>query len=163
MPLSIHLSIHFLAAVLVGYLAGCYFKKKSIALVAAVMGGFFIDLDHVLEYFFYYGLNFNLNYFLAGREFLLSNKIHLLFHAWEYIPVLLLASYLLRKRKNIAIFILTLCVAGSLHLISDVFINKYPFKFYSIGYRASRNFLSVNLLSPEQYQKDLESKEYLGI
>jgi hypothetical protein len=163
MPLSIHLSIHFLVAILVGYLAGRYFKKRSITFIAAITGGFFIDLDHVLEYFFYYGLHFNLNYFLAGREFLLSNKIHLFFHAWEYIPILFLVSYLLRKRKNLAIFILALCIAGTFHLISDVFINKYPFKFYSISYRASQNFLSVNLLSPEQYKKDLESKEYLGI
>ncbi|MHB8903924.1 MAG: hypothetical protein ACYC40_02390, partial [Patescibacteria group bacterium] len=121
MPLSIHLSIHFLVAVLIGYLANRYFKKKPITFIAAILGGFFIDLDHVLEYFLYYGWHFNLNYFLAGREFLLSNKIHLFFHAWEYIPVLLLAAYLLRKRKNLAIFILIFCIAGSFHLISDVF------------------------------------------
>ena len=163
MPLSIHLSIHFLVAVLVGYSASLYFKKRSITFIAAIIGGFFIDLDHVLEYFLYYGPHFNLNYFLTGREFLLSDKIHLFFHAWEYIPILLLVSYFLRKRRNLAIFVFTLCLAGSFHLVSDVFINKYPFKFYSISYRASQNFLSSNLLSPEQYQKDLESKEYLGI
>jgi len=163
MPLPLHLSIHFIVAILVGLLAGCYFKKMPLAIIAAVIGGFFIDLDHVLEYFFYYGPHFNLSYFLEGRQFLLSNHIYLIFHAWEYIPILLLIAYLLRKRRTLAIFIFTLCLAGSIHLVSDVFINGYPVKFYSISYRASQNFSTLKLISPEEYQKNLELKQKLGI
>jgi len=162
MPLPLHLAIHFFVAVLVGYLAGRYFKKMSLAMVAAIMGGFFIDLDHVLEYFFYYGLHFNLTYFLEGRQFILSNTVYLIFHAWEYIPLLLLIAYLLRKKRALSIFIFTLCLAGAVHLVSDVFINDYPFKFYSISYRASQHFSTPKLISPEQYQKNLNSKIKLG-
>ena len=163
MPLSIHLTIHFLVALLVGYLAGRYFKKMSIALIAGILGGFFIDLDHLLEYFFYYGYHFNLSYFLEGREFLLSDKIHLIFHAWEYVPILFLIAYLLRKKRTLAIFIFTLSLAGFFHIFSDVYINKYPFKFYSISYRASQNFSTPKLITEEDYQKNLETRKNLGI
>lgn len=163
MPLSIHLTIHFLVALLVGYLAGLYFKKMSLALMAGVIGGFFIDLDHLLEYFFYYGYHFNLSYFLEGREFLLSDKIHLIFHAWEYAPLLFLIAYLLRKKRSLAIFICTLSLAGFFHIFSDVFINRYPLKFYSISYRASQNFSTPKLISAEDYQENLKTRKYLGI
>lgn len=163
MPLSIHLTIHFLVAILAGYFVGGYFKKMSLALIAAIIGGFFIDLDHFLEYFLYYGYHFNLTYFLEGREFLLNDKIHLFFHAWEYAPILFIIAYLLRKRKNLAIFIFTLGLAGSLHLFSDVFINQYPFKFYSIGYRASQDFSTQKLITVKDYQKNIETRKYLGI
>lgn len=163
MPLSLHLLIHFAVALLVGYFTGRYFKNILLTIIAALIGGFFIDLDHVLEYFLYYGLHFNLNYFLEGREFLLSDKIHLFFHAWEYIPLLFLIAYLLKKRKSLAIFIFTLCLAGSFHLISDVFINHYPPKFYSLSYRISQNFSTSKLLSSEDYQKSLELKQKITI
>lgn len=163
MPLSIHLAIHFLVAILVGLIVGHYSKKMPLAIIAALIGGFFIDLDHVLEYFFYYGLHFNLSYFLEGRQFLLSNKIYLIFHAWEYAPILFLIAWFLRKKRSLAIFIFALGLAGSVHLISDVLINQYPPKFYSLSYRALQVFSTSNLISQEEYQKNIELKNKLGI
>ena len=163
MPLALHLSIHFLVAIIVGCITGLYFKKLPYALIAALIGGFFIDIDHVIEYYIYYGPHFNLSYFLDGRQFLMSDKIYLIFHAWEYAPILFLIAWLLRKRKALAIFIFTLALAGTVHLVSDVLINHYPLKFYSISYRTNQNFSTPNLLTSEEYQKNIEAKGRLGI
>ncbi|MCX6797909.1 MAG: hypothetical protein NTX66_01660, partial [Candidatus Falkowbacteria bacterium] len=124
--------------------------------------GCLIDFDHVLEYFFVYGLNFNLLNFLAGKQFLRSDKIYIVFHAWEWLVVLSGLVYLLRKRRLIKIFLVTLILAMFIHLISDVFINRFPIKFYSISYRYVHNFSAPELLSPEQWAKNLELKKTLS-
>lgn len=163
MPLPIHLLIHFLLAIFVGYLVGRHFKKIGLGILIGFLGGFLIDLDHVLEYFLVYGLHFNLVYFLQGREFLISNQIHLWFHAWEYVPILLFFACLLKKNKIILTILVTLALAISVHLLSDSIINKFPPKFYSLIYRAEANFSALKLISPEDYQKNQELKLKLGL
>ena len=63
MPLALHLGIHFALAVLSGYLLGSYFNNKKLGVIFGILGGFLIDLDHVLEYFLVFGPSFNLQYF----------------------------------------------------------------------------------------------------
>jgi hypothetical protein len=166
LSLPVHLSIHFLMAVLSGLLIGLCFKKEidwRLALLAGILGGFLIDIDHVLEYFFVFGPTFNLSYFIEGREFLVSDKIRLVFHGFEYFPLLLFFSYLFRRKKNLSIFLLTLAFALFVHLISDSFINNYPPRNYSIIYRASKGFSAPALLSVEQYSNNLELKAWFGL
>lgn len=163
MPLYIHLTIHFVIALLAGYLIGSFFKEKRRGIIFGILGGFFIDLDHVLEYFFVFGPHFNLLYFFESRQFLISEKIILVFHAWEYVPLFLLLAYLLRKWKNVKVAFITLAFAGSLHLVSDIFINGYYFRYYSLIYRYQQEFLAPNLLPSAIYQKNLDYKEELGI
>ncbi len=162
-PLSLHLFIHFILAVLAGLLVGHYFDKEKLGIIAGVLGGFLIDLDHVLEYFFTFGLHFNLNYFLTGRGFLISNKIFLVFHAWEYIPILLIIAWLLRRRKNISIFLLALTFGAIVHMTSDCFLNNYPPRNYSIIYRAVKRFDASLLLNPSQREWNMELKRELSL
>lgn len=162
-PLPLHLFIHLILAVSVGYLIGRAYQRVPLGLVAGVLGGFFIDLDHVLEYLLFYGLRFNLIHFLDGREFLASNQIHLWFHAWEYFPVLILLAWWCRRQTTIKVFILALAVGGLIHLTSDSVINEYPLRNYSLIYRWQHNFSAPGLLSPSQYQKYLESRQWLGL
>jgi len=163
MPLSLHLLIHFSLAVLSGYFVGHWYKNVKLGVVLGIIGGFLIDLDHVFEYFLFYGLNFNLTYFLEGREFLLSDKIHLFLHAWEYIVLFSFLIIIFRKRKLIKFILITLLFAGTVHLITDCFINNYPPKNYSLIYRAKQNFLMPKILSSEQYQNNIEERKKLGI
>lgn len=163
MPLYIHLSIHFILAVLVGLFFGWRFKKKKLGLLMGIIGGFFIDLDHVLEYFMVYGLTFNFQYFIESRQFLISDKIRIYFHAWEYFPVLIFLGWFFRKRPNLKVIFFTLAFAGAIHLTSDVFINKYGFKYYSIYYRYLNHFSAPLLLSPFEYQMNQYYKAELGI
>jgi len=163
MPLALHLSLHLIIALAVGYTFGRYFKNVTLGLIAGFVGGFFIDLDHILEYFLTLPWPFHLTYFLQGREILISDKIRLWFHAWEYLPVLLLAAWLLRRRRKLTVFLLTVAVAAGVHLLSDSLINAYPLKFYSLSYRASVNFSAARLLPPEKYQENLKDKAELGL
>jgi riboflavin transporter FmnP len=163
MPLPLHLAIHFFLAVLSGYLVGRRFNKIEIGIIAGILGGFFIDFDHILEYFLFFGPHFNLVYFLQGREFLLTDKIYIWFHAWEYIPILLFVAWLWRSKKTVATFILALTLAGAVHLVTDSFINEYQFRNYSLIYRQRIGFSASRLLNPAQYEKYRESRRELGL
>ena len=163
LALPLHLSIHFFMAVLSGLIFGLIFKKVRLGLIAGILGGFLIDLDHVLEYFFVFGLKFNLIDFLNGRQFLTSDKLWLIFHGYEYFPLLIVSSYLLRKKKALSFFLITLAFAGFVHLVSDSYINNFPLKNYSIIYRASKNFSTPELLRPEQWERNLKAKAELGM
>jgi hypothetical protein len=163
MPLYIHLFIHFILAVLVGFYFGGIMKKKWLGVLIGILGGFLIDIDHVLEYFLVYGLQFNFQYFIESRQFLTSDKIRIYFHAWEYFPLLLILSWLFRRQKYIKFILLTLAFAGLVHLVTDVFINGYKLRYYSIYYRYINNFSTPRLLSPADYQLNLDYKTELGI
>jgi len=163
MPLTLHLFIHFSLAVLTGYICGRIFKDVYLGLLAGLLAGFFIDLDHVLEYFLVFGPSFNLQYFLESRQFLLSDKIRLYFHAWELALLLLVGAWFFRHRQKAKLFLITLALAGTVHLISDVFINNYNFKYYSLVYRYQKGFAAEKLLSPAAYQLNQEYKKELGI
>lgn len=161
--LALHITIHFVLAVLVGLAVGSYFKKPWLGIIAGIMGGFLIDLDHVLEYFFIFGPHFNFIYFMEGRQFLVSNKILLIFHGWEYAVVILAAAWFLRRRRNIYIFLLALACGGIIHLASDCVLNNYPPRNYSIVYRASQGFSASTLLNPEQQAWYDELRQELGL
>ncbi len=163
MPLSIHLFIHFSLAVLSGYLAGKYFKNIKLGILTGIVGGFLIDMDHVLEYLLVFNFHFNILYFLEGRQFLTSDQLHLWFHAWEYVPVLTLIGLLFRKKKIIKIIFFTLAFSMAVHLATDMVINRCSFNFYTLTYRAQHNFSARELMSPESYQKNEDLKMKLGI
>jgi membrane-bound metal-dependent hydrolase YbcI (DUF457 family) len=163
MPLPLHLLIHFVLAVLVGFLIGKHCKKVELGIIVALAGGFLIDIDHLLEYFLVFGFNFNLEYFLEGREFLVSNQIHLWFHAWEYVILLLSLAWLFKKSKVLETILVVLAFSIFIHLLTDSLINHYQLKYYSIFYRQELNFAAEKLLSPEEYFKNLELKQKLGI
>jgi len=161
--LPLHIFIHFIFAVLIGYLVGSHYQRLRLGIVAGIIGGFLIDLDHVLEYFLVYGPHFNIVYLFEGRQFLSSNQIHLWFHGWEYIPVILMAAWLLRRKKAVSIFLSAMILGASLHLITDCLINQYPLRNYSLSYRYSQNFSASKILSAAQYQKYIQDRQYFGM
>jgi hypothetical protein len=153
LPLPLHLFIHLFLALALGYLLGRHFKKVWLGLIFGFLGGFLIDLDHVLEYFFVFGPHFNLAYFIEGRQFLTSDRIRLIFHAWEYLPVLVLVALVFKRRKTFQAIVITIAVTASVHLLTDSFLNNYPLEYYAIFHRAENNYSAAQLLSPVQYEK----------
>lgn len=162
-PLPFHLLIHLALAILVGFFCGRRFKQIKLGIIIGFIGGFLIDLDHVLEYLIFFNWRFNFLDFIAGRQFLLSDQIHLWFHAWEYVIVLLLGAWVFKKYKTAQLVLFTLALAISVHILSDSVINNFPLKYYSLSYRAEMNFAAEKLLSPEEYLKNLELKRELGL
>ncbi len=163
MPLTIHLLIHLSLAILTGYLAGKYFKRLELGILCGFIGGFLIDFDHVLEYFLVYGFSFDLMYFLQGRQFLISDQVRIWFHAWEYLPMLLLLAFIFRKKQTIKVVLITLALAGSVHLLSDSVINRQSLQFYSLINRASVDFSAKDLMRPEEYELNQKWKREMGL
>lgn len=162
-PLPLHLSIHFLLALLSGLLAGYYFRERLVSILAGIAAGFLIDLDHVLEYLLVFKGRFNFQYFFEGRQFLTSEQLHLWFHAWELVPLLLIIAWLFRRQRVVKIIAVTMAFAGAVHLATDLVINQVPPKFYLLSYRASQDFQMKNLMTADVYQENLELKAELGI
>lgn len=160
MELSIHLFIHLLLSLFSGFIVWKIWKLPLPSFVSALIGGVFIDIDHLLDYVFAFGLIFNLESFLWGSQFLESDKLYVLLHAWEYVIILLILTLILRSKtaKSVA---LALVLGIFFHLGTDVLINGLPAKSYSIIYRIKSGFDLKYLVTEKHYQKHLEQKSLL--
>ena len=157
MSLTFHLAIHLFFSLLAGFLAWRIWKKPIVSFLGGVAGGFFVDLDHLIDYFLAFGTNFKLDYFLSGYQFLKSDKIYVLFHGWEYVIILLLLVWGLKSRILRSVF-LSIALGLFFHLSTDIIIDGLPAKSYSLAYRASRGFDLKELVYPDHWQKHKSEK-----
>lgn len=149
MRLSFHLFIHFFTCLIVAFFSTVILSIPFLySLIASLIGGVFIDLDHLIDYFLAFGFKYNLSYFLSGYQFLKSNKSYILFHSYELVFFLILLAFILH------LYILAVVGLSILfHLITDLFINKLTIKFYFLFYRLKKNFNLKYLLSVNDYKK----------
>lgn len=140
----VHITLSAIAAAICIYMSRRVKKKLrrelySVIILGAILGGFFIDLDHLIDYVMAFGLNFNINLFLTGEMFAQLGKIHVFFHAWEYVLIL---WFLVYKTKNVKLkyFFLSLSLGMLSHLIFDTYVNEVSLLGYSIIYRMIHNF-----------------------
>jgi hypothetical protein len=162
MDIISHEIIHFLLSLLAGIIVWRIYKKPLAAFVAAVLAGFFVDLDHFIDYFLAFGLNFRLDYFVRGYQFLLSDMFYILFHGWEYILFFMIIFILSKSKVGKTIF-LSLALGLFFHLSADVFINHIPAKSYSITFRSVHHFAIWDLIGSENYQKHLFEKKTINL
>jgi len=113
--------------------------KSSKSALSVIALSYAIDLDHLVDYFAYYGVTFNLSEFLSGIYFELTRRAYVPFHAWEWVIALAFLSY---KKGWKSVFTLIL-FALLPHLIYDS-ITVGSIVFYSIIYRASSGFINLN-------------------
>ncbi len=106
------------------------------------IGGFLIDLDHFIDYYLAFGLNWNWRYFEKGYSFLKLDKIYVLFHGWEYVIILVLLVFLFRN-KCLKMIFLSLALGVFFHLVTDVIIDDVPIRSYSLNYRIKHEFKIV--------------------
>ncbi len=143
-----------------GYLVWKVWRKPVPSFLAGFLGGVFIDLDHLLDYFLAFGFSFNLSYFLQGYEFLKSDKIYVIFHGWEYLVVLVVLVLLIKSNLWLKSAILALFLGSFFHLLVDVTINHgMTFKSYSLSYRMLNNFDLQKIVTTEHYKRHLLQKE----
>lgn len=180
MSLFLHELTHLTLSLLAGYIAWkiFYLKNKKnlfISFLTGLIGGFFIDLDHLFDYFLAFGFRFRLDYFLKGYQFLKSDKIYIPLHSFEIVIILFIIYYLLsigyknflrfKNFKNFKNFITlkTLIFAFSLsllfHIAFDIVENELPPSTYSFIYRISKNFELKNLVYLDHYPYHLEQKK----
>lgn len=139
----LHELIHIAWSILAGYIAwSVYGKKKHTlvpALIWALVGGFWIDLDHLIDYFLTFGVLFDLSRFLQSEQFVVSGKTYVLFHAWEYLFILLGALFFVKKQKTKTV-LLALLLGTLSHLVIDTLSYSFPIAYYSILYRILDGF-----------------------
>ena len=115
-----------------------YFKTKSIKLfLLTLITTYLIDLDHLVDYFLYYGLRFNFTEFLSFKYVTETSSAVIPFHGWEWVAMLGLLAWQERKFSSIKAAV----ALGALsHLIWDSY-GIGSILFYSIFYRVINEFI----------------------
>ncbi len=112
-------------------------KSKSPKKVAILyLATYFIDLDHLIEYFQYYGLHFDLLEFFELDFFRALGKAILPLHGWEWV---LLLFFIGRRKKWKSVYWAVALGFGA-HLLWDTLSNGFPAAFYFISWRAGNGF-----------------------
>ena len=106
-----------------------------------LIGAIFIDIDHFIDYFLYYGLSFNPIKFFK-LEYLASEKAYVFFHSWELFAIMFSLSIIFNLNY---LFFFSLGVA--IHLSCDSLYRVKPL-FYCLIYRAYHNF-NARKICPE--------------
>lgn len=133
------LSYHVLSTVM--FASSVYAATRSAGYVCiVVLGGLFIDLDHLIDYFLYLK-KFAVMHLVRGT-FMRSGKVYLFLHSWEIIAAGLLASVLLHHYAAYLFF-----ASLAMHLGIDN-AQRGGLKFYFLLYRVSKRF-DLGLIAPE--------------
>ena len=107
------------------------FKKtnsmKLLALVILVT--YMIDIDHLIDYFIFYGFTFNFSDFLRGSQFV-TDKALIILHGWEYVILILYLS----KNRRLKWVAFSIILGYIPHLILDT-LNVGDVKLYILSYR----------------------------
>ena len=101
--------------------------------ILSIAGGIFIDIDHFIDYFLFFGPRFDLKCFLA-HEYQMSGRCYVFFHSWELLGLLWLFAL------PFAI-VLPFAAGMTLHMLIDTFISHRSNPLYlSLIYRAVNRF-----------------------
>ncbi|MBN2120855.1 MAG: hypothetical protein JW734_07370 [Candidatus Omnitrophica bacterium] len=133
--ISVHAGTSVIGAVLI-----YFFYKNPFYILSFFIGSIFIDLDHFIDYFLYYGFRFNLRKFV-GVEYLASGKVYMFIHSWEILIILLSVSLIFRLD-----YLFFFSIGMSIHLLIDTFHEIRPL-FYSIFFRMHKKF-NAHVLCP---------------
>lgn len=162
MSLFFHLSIHVIFSVLVGFAVWKIWKKPLWSFASAIASGVFVDLDHLIDYFIAFGMDFRMDYFLRSYQFLKTDKIYVILHGWEYV-IILFAALLFLKSQKAKTAVAALALGLFFHLGVDTLLNQVPARSYFLLYRVKHKFDIEKLLSWERYEEHTERGKSVGI
>lgn len=135
--ISQRLLLHEIGHVIIALPFGYYLWKRSKSYSYLAIYFFvtvFMDIDHLFDYWRYYGFGFDPILFLGLGYFEGPGRAFVPFHAWEWIIISLVLFKKLQK-----IIILTCALSMLSHLIWDS-LNVGSVLFYSIIYRGFEGF-----------------------
>ncbi len=127
---------HFSLSIIVGIIVG-YFCHDFWAVGLALVGGFFIDGDHLIDYFINRGFKLNSADFFSGKHFVTSGKVYVFAHGFEYAIIFIALGFIF---PNLGWLFLSLGFSNLLHLLYDTVMNGAVWPTYFISYRAAKNF-----------------------
>jgi len=135
-----HMLIHFLLATIACYAVYFLFRDPR-AVVICFAAAILCDLDHIFEFWAAYGFTLNPIKFwkvtLSKRNYFKeTGKVHLFFHGWEYIIIVMIAGAVTSK-YNLAV---SFSLGYGLHLLWDqVNFGKHALS-YSLLFRLQQDF-----------------------
>ncbi len=119
-------------------------KSRDIrTLFISLLFGVLIDLDHLFDYFYATRrLTFNAGDFFKTRYWKISGRIFVIFHAFEYLPLVFFFWQGMKGRK----WAVAATSAMSVHLVADHLVNELqPFGYFLI-YRIAHRFRAAEIL-----------------
>lgn len=159
MDLVFHLSLHVLTALIAGYIVWRFWRMSTLSFISAFFGAVLIDLDHVIDYFFAFGLSFDLFSFVQGNQFAKNDKIYVLFHGWEYVILLAIVAWLIKRNIKLKVTIVALTLGAFFHLLIDTSINDgMTLRGYSVIYRSANKYEMEKIVTTEHYSEHLLNK-----
>lgn len=133
---------HLSLSLLIGYACFKFFKRIS-GFVPALLSGFFVDFDHLIDYFIHKGLSFDVSNFISGRHYHETNTSYIFFHSWELVLFLGVLTYYSKKKY----FWCPLVLGLTFHLLWDYLTNPvhwYTYFFtarYLLGFALDKLFV----------------------
>ena len=151
--LVVDLSLHFFITMSFAVLIYVWTKKISWS-VMVITGGILIDTDHFLDHFLHLD-KWNLTSFLHGH-FAASNKLYLIFHAWEVVISLALLGLLWP-------ILLPLALGMAEHLTIDTLMHfrRSPLSYF-ILYRWKHRF-SYDKINYYMFLKQMKNLKNAGL
>ncbi|MCX6812240.1 MAG: hypothetical protein NTW79_01265 [Candidatus Berkelbacteria bacterium] len=128
--------IHFVLSVAIGLVVG-KLTGNFWAVPLAIASGFFLDADHLIDYFIHRGWKFNINDFFSGKHFDDSGKVYVFFHGFEFAIILIVLSLIF---PNLGWLFFSLGFANLFHLFYDTFCNGAVWPTYFLTFRIAKNF-----------------------
>ncbi|MHB8620241.1 MAG: hypothetical protein ACYDAG_11855 [Chloroflexota bacterium] len=122
-------------------------RTVAVSLVFGVL----IDIDHLFDYFYAERKpRFSPREFLRTRYWRKSGRLFLLFHGFEYLPLVYLVWQSMRGRR----WALAATSAMSIHLLADHLVNGLRPLGYFVSYRAAHRFRAAELLDFEAMARE---------
>lgn len=160
MNLFFHELIHLLLSLFAGYLAWLI-SGNPYTFAFGLLGGFFVDIDHLIDYYLAFGLKFNLSYFLKGYQFLKSDKIYIFFHSWELVFILFTLSYF-GGPSPFGRNLMSFALAYLFHIYFDSLINHLkPFSYFLLV-RSINKFEIKSLVTTKHYKTHAMEKKTIA-
>lgn len=138
----IDIAAHFIFSLVIGFIFWKIFEGKNKKILVwclffALLSGFFVDIDHLFDYYKTYGFVWNFQLFLAEDYFVKTDYV--LFHGFEYVFILgIIAFFVENKIKRL--FFMISAVSLFIHLVIDIVFSESSIQTYFIIYRLLHNF-----------------------
>ncbi len=122
------------------------FSSSLSAALACFLAGIFIDLDHFLEYFYYFGFRrFSLRGFFRAANDHIYRKFFLFLHSYELAAVFWALSLAAIRRPWAWGFSL----GFTLHILADHIYNPCRYATYLLSFRLRHRFQGERIFPPE--------------
>ena len=163
MPLYLCEIMHFTTSLLIFWWVKRRFKVWYMwSFIGAMLGGFLIDSDHMIDQFIAFGFDLSLEKFVMGSSFIQTDMAYIFFHGWEYVLLLFMLYFFLRDVGRLIkwqAFFLAMALSMFGHLMVDSNTNHMSYNSYSILYRIEHRFEMEKMINPELWWEHLQDKK----